>query len=495
MGEPISFKAYLSREDGSLVKPEVRRFGIDREVVADFQYLREKLQTIFPNLRGKRFTVSWKDNDLDNVVISSDEELQIALSETQGSQIRKFFLTLYSDYEQQGTQASTSEQGVRHNGVTCDGCEKGVYGFRYKCIQCPDYDLCMDCEAQSLHPEHCMLRIPIPMQWKNHYTRRLARHMNRLHKTQSFYHPTDSSKECPYKSNRCEPRSRQCGDDASWMNIFANYVQDWTNVTNAGCPMKESEQPQQSQQKGPDTPKERESKTHSRKNSDAHVDFLKNIGEHIAQFLDPLGIDVNVQVKNDKAQNTTSGTNTPNSASTSAAAAADAAAASFSKVTKQNQSTEMKENMSGENATKVDEQLESDVPLNVSIETTVLEKSHTEPEGWTLLNDNDSPPMTSTSTPVPSRASSVAAEVPSTNSVQPSAPSEKISATMPQKPLYPPLPQEGKVPFHSNPKIQRAIETMMEMGFSNEGGWLTQLLVTKDGDISKALDILAPIRR
>ena len=75
------------------------------------------------------------------------------------------------------------------------------------------------------------------------------------------------------------------------------------------------------------------------------------------------------------------------------------------------------------------------------------------------------------------------------------------------KPLYPPLPREervfevaqgGEIPklrYHSNPKIQRAIETMMEMGFSNEGGWLTQLLVTKDGDISKALDILAPIRR
>lgn len=57
------------------------------------------------------------------------------------------------------------------------------------------------------------------------------------------------------------------------------------------------------------------------------------------------------------------------------------------------------------------------------------------------------------------------------------------------------MPKEGKLPYHSNPKIQRAIETMMEMGFSNEGGWLTHLLVTKEGDISKALDILAPIRR
>ena len=60
MAPPINFKVYLSREDGTLAKPEVRRFGIDKEVVTDFQYLREKLQTIFPNIRGKRFIVCWK---------------------------------------------------------------------------------------------------------------------------------------------------------------------------------------------------------------------------------------------------------------------------------------------------------------------------------------------------------------------------------------------------------------------------------------------------
>lgn len=53
----LSFKVYLVNEDPWT---EVRRFGIDADVATNFVYLREKLQTIFPDLRGKSFTVTWK---------------------------------------------------------------------------------------------------------------------------------------------------------------------------------------------------------------------------------------------------------------------------------------------------------------------------------------------------------------------------------------------------------------------------------------------------
>ena len=53
-------------------------------------------------------------------------------------------------------------RGQVHVTVTCDGCLSHVYGFRYKCIECPDFDLCGECEALGKHPNHKMLRFSTP---------------------------------------------------------------------------------------------------------------------------------------------------------------------------------------------------------------------------------------------------------------------------------------------------------------------------------------------
>merc|ERR1712211_119352 len=46
-----------------------------------------------------------------------------------------------------------------------------------------------------------------------------------------------------------------------------------------------------------------------------------------------------------------------------------------------------------------------------------------------------------------------------------------------------------------DPKIQVALRAMMNMGYTNEGGWLTMLLQYKDGDIGKVLDIIQPVKQ
>eukprot|EP01083_Nonionella_stella_P123098 370708_1 len=42
-----------------------------------------------------------------------------------------------------------------HHGVVCDGCDIGpIVGTRFKCVECPDFDLCESCEAKPTNPDY-----------------------------------------------------------------------------------------------------------------------------------------------------------------------------------------------------------------------------------------------------------------------------------------------------------------------------------------------------
>ena len=43
-----------------------------------------------------------------------------------------------------------------------------------------------------------------------------------------------------------------------------------------------------------------------------------------------------------------------------------------------------------------------------------------------------------------------------------------------------------------DPLVNEALQAMLNMGFTDEGGWLTKLLETKHGNVDKALDVLQP---
>lgn len=488
MAGTVSFKVYLTSEEEE--KQEVRRFGVDPDVVTNFLYLREKLQSIFPSVRGRHFTISWKDEDGDNVTISSDEELQIALNETASAPVRKLYLTLHSEYqkpEDHPQQESNPKELAFHTGIICDGCDNTVQGFRYKCLQCPDYDLCSRCEAKGGHEEHCMLRLSVPVQWKPHYARRLAHHMNRfvrkaVNSNLSYGKEAEDVPRCPFSKENKENKEdkpgkdgkyskrhgrRQCGgnEGQSWVDTFAVYLNDWANLPGE-CPMKakSEEKPGEKSEEKSDAGQSSEEKKEPKK-SDSHVELLKMISENLSQFLDPLGIDMNIQVKANENEGK-KGESTPSTSNSASAPPQESSSAPGSLI------GDGKENIGEESKQKEKEKSPSPAMSESSEGSASGEKP--EVEGWTIIPQaNGAIPKTVT---------------------PPAAPAVEENAT--SQPIYPKLPQaEEKTIYHPNPTIQNSVEAMMQMGFSNEGGWLTNLLVSKNGDISKALDALQPVQR
>lgn len=85
------------------------------------------------------------------------------------------------------TPAPPKEEGEQHPGVVCDGCGNGIAGIRYKCNNCPDYDLCQACEAKGgVHdPSHVFLKIAKPVQ--------------------------NFGRGCPYRRPWAPERERKCG--------------------------------------------------------------------------------------------------------------------------------------------------------------------------------------------------------------------------------------------------------------------------------------------
>merc|ERR1719342_1056047 len=176
-------------------------------------------------------------------------------------------------------------------------------------------------------------------------------------------------------------------------------------------------------------------------------DYLKNVGNYVAAALDPLGIDVKIDIETPEGRKSCHVSRQASSASTEAEASAGAEKEKESK--KDEASTEEKKE--AEPAKKA---------------TTPSDDE----EEWTVLNDKKE--------------------------------AEQKEAEEQGASLYPKLTENppaeipsAPVASHPDPKIQVALQAMMNMGFSNEGGWLSSLLEAKNGDIGKVLDILQPVKK
>merc|ERR1712110_565582 len=152
---PTSFKVTLIQGD----ELETRRFVLDE--ATGFSNLKQKIASIFPALDQREPVLSWLDDEGDEVTIANDEEMKLALAAMTGP-VYKLRVRLGGKKRGDEHQAGAGAGGELHPGVVCDGCDGPVLGPRYKCLACPDYDLCKICEGRGLHSQHKMVRLPQP---------------------------------------------------------------------------------------------------------------------------------------------------------------------------------------------------------------------------------------------------------------------------------------------------------------------------------------------
>ena len=474
---------------------EFRRFVVDRDVSTSYTYLYEKLATIFPTLRRANFKLTWTDEDGDKVTIRSDDELVIALTEMKGP-VYKLAVEVEAGAKKADLKGEESfgsnSDGEEHPGVSCDNCESTVVGFRYKCVTCPDYHLCGKCESKGLHPGHTMIRIATPQAaLPHHFYRRLHRMNEKMQKRSSTcpgrgqHHPRHhwASASAAFGMPGC-PEGTTEGSNGATFHPECGRMQGnkWLEAMMKGW-AGASEVHQASHQAAQEAVKKQlktakafhdaahgaatenassaggqENKEETRRQSGTYEDlisstlgaagshdFLKNLGQIVAGALDPLGVDVTIKVETPIDENS----NEKKAEETTPAKDADS----------HNDET---------TTTKNDDS----------------SSSQNEEHDWTVIKT----PQEQTTREVP---------IQTPDNLYPELPQapqdERATPVVPEVVVEKKKEPEREVVSKPDPKIRVALQAMMNMGFTNDGGWLTQLLETKQGDIGKVLDILQPV--
>ncbi|XP_060818351.1 sequestosome-1 isoform X2 [Bombus pascuorum] len=214
------YKVYLQNNDSSV--KAIRKFGSQTSSQfhgtranchLSFNEFCQKIISIFPELSDKEFIVSWEDTEGDQILISSDEELQIARDEMR--QHKKIYIKPLSPEKK---VPSHEKEKVVHSDVYCDGCDNDIVGFRYKCIQCEDYDLCEQCEIAQMHSHHYMIRMPHPIE--SHHARSMFHHLKKILKKNSAHFN---------KKYTCDENKSQSNNHHNihpWLGIYAPYLQN-----------------------------------------------------------------------------------------------------------------------------------------------------------------------------------------------------------------------------------------------------------------------------
>lgn len=430
----LTVKAYL--EKPGVTKPEIRRFAVDQDVSTNFLYVSQKLNTIFPGLGNKGYQVFWKDEEDDLICISSDEELVQALGTLEGD--------IFKIYIKEFGSSDGDNQGVLHPNVICDGCEGPVYGSRYKCISCPNYDLCSSCNNRGLHQEHNMICLRQP---GSPFMAFMGPHGPHGHGPSSHGH---------------------------WRQFRRHWRQWWQQMMGqqegqqGGRPAGEPQGGEATNRPCEEQPGPQESQN----SSNPGDEYLRTIGEQVAAMLDPMGIDVAVDIEHNGHRTRCGNSPSPG----------PNAACQSQKPKEQDPKVKQEEQIPGREKVTPREDMETGEPESGAEASRISKEGSPATSARSDASDNE---WVTVQTEVDSDDTKPKEEHKFEFLPAPTAPAEFEGAAASRTPLYPVVPS-----VHPDPHIQEALEQMKSMGFNNDDGRLVRLLEAKNGNISQVLDSL-----
>ena len=204
---------------------------------------------------------------------------------------------------QSGNSPSQEQRGQFHPGIICDGCNGPIYGARFKCMTCSDYDLCSICEGKGIHVDHSMVELTQPV-------------------NSNSWMPPFSSGYLPffggYTPFTTHPHSEcggfsgagfGCGGRRGRKNPFGGgwghrnpFRGGWGRKCGekggpGDCPGRQSEKPKKGQgEAGEAGPEPMDTEQKGRSSKEDQKDFLKGLGDGVSKFLEPFGLKVDVGV-------------------------------------------------------------------------------------------------------------------------------------------------------------------------------------------------------
>jgi len=204
-------------------------------------------------------------------------------------------------------------------------------------------------------------------------------------------------------------------------------------------------------------------------NMTGSADYLQNVGNFVAAALDPLGINVTVDIETPEGEK---------------------------------QSCEASKKFSTEEETPEPRGEQGDILEPDISEEKSKSPTPSEDEEWTVVSDKQKPELLypvlpDTETAAPPVVPELPAAPPAVAPPPVSAPAVAVvsAPAVDGASALPATPPRVTAVTHPDPKIQVALQAMVNMGFTNEGGWLAGLLEAKQGDIGKVLDILQPVKK